>query len=786
MIGTVISHYRILAKLGEGGMGVVYRGEDLRLGRAVAMKFIPPGLYSGDAAKERFLREARSASALSHPSICTIFAIEEAEGIPFIVMECVEGETLRARRERGPVQVTEAASWGAQIADGLAAAHDKDIVHRDIKPENLMVRADGRVQILDFGLARWRGTSTLSVPGSTLGTLAYMSPEQARGVEVDGRADIYSLGAVLYELLGGRAPFAAEHDAALLYEIVNTDPAPLAGLNPAVPAPVAAVIMKCLSRDREARYQTARELSAALVAAAHGESEGSGNRIAAGAAGPVTGAVRGRPLRRLRIPVIAGAVVLLGLAAWVVPGLLSPGSSHIDSLAILPLKNASADSSLDYLSDGLTESIISDLSRLSTVKVMSRSSVFHYKGEDVDPQAAGKELGVKGVLVGRVISRDGYVTISAELIRTRDNSQVWGDQVRRKESELFALQEDVAGEIVQNLKLRLTPGENSMISGSKLESAEAYELYLKGRYHWNKRTLEDLRQSVSFFRSAAEADPGFAEAYAGLADAYDVMTAWGFIDPETGIREAEANARRALALDDRLSDAHAALGGALSTRYEREEALKEYRRAIELNPNNASAYQWCAEELAGLRRFDESFVMVQHALELDPLSQVIPAVAAVFYANDHRGDRAVEYAKKALDIDPRTPMGHFAMGLAWMKTGNYPAAILELEKAVALSDSETPMLSGLGVAYALGGNKEEARRILLRLESRSREKFVSPYMMALVNTALGEKERALDLLEEAARVHDGWTQQTYEEIILEPLRSAPRYDAIVRRLGFVH
>ncbi|HTR98546.1 MAG TPA: protein kinase [Bacteroidota bacterium] len=786
MIGTVVSHYRIVAKLGEGGMGVVYRGEDMRLGRAVALKFIPPGIYSGDAAKERFLREAQSASSLSHPAICTIFAIEEEDGRPFIVMEYVEGDTLRTRLDRGPVPFSDAASWGAQIAEGLAAAHDRGIVHRDIKPENLMVRGDGRVQILDFGLARWRGTSPLSVPGSTLGTLAYMAPEQARGLDVDGRADIYSLGAVLYELLGGRPPFSAAHDAALLYEIVNTVPPPLATLNPSLLPAAAEIVMKCLSRDRESRYQDARELAAALRAAGQTEAGGPGGGIEAGGAGP-DGGQRTRGLRRRsRNALILGAVVIIGVAAWFAPGFFSPDSSRIDSLAILPLKNASADSSLDYLSDGLTESIISNLSRLSTVKVMSRSSVFHFKGRDVDPQAVGKELGVRGVLVGRVVSRDGYVTISAELIRTGDNTQVWGDQVRRKESELFALQEDVAGEIVQNLKLRLTPDERSRISGGRMESAEAYELLLKGRYHWNKRTPEDLRESVSFFRSAVEADPAFADAYAGLADAYVVMVAWGFIDPETGIREAEANARRALELNERLSDAHLALAAVLSTRYDRDGALKEYRRAIDLNPNNASAYQWFAEELAALRRFDESFVMVQHALELDPLSQVIPAVAAVFYANDHKGDRAVELARKTLTLDPQTPMGHFALGLAWTRTGKYAEAIPELERTVVLSDSETPMLSWLAVAYAHGGKQEAAHRLLSLLEHRAREQYVSPYMRALVCTALGEDEKALDLLDEGTREHDGWMQQTYEEIMLEPLRGLPRYDGLVRRLGFVH
>ena len=786
MIGTVVSHFRILSKLGEGGMGVVYKAEDLRLGRPVALKFIPPGIYANEGVKDRFLREAQSTSALSHPAICTIFAIEEADGRPFIVMECVEGETLRSRLARGTAQLSDVVSWGIQIADGLAAAHDREIIHRDIKPENLMVRGDGRVQILDFGLARWRGTSPLSVSGSTMGTLAYMSPEQAQGLVVDARADIYSLGAVLYELLAGRPPFTGAHDAALLYEIVNKDVQPLAEVNPAIPPSMTAIIMKCLSRNRESRFTTARELSTSLRDEVREmpPARKSGKSGAGEAHLPVSGSNLG--IRRPRLLLFAVGLLLAGIGVWAAKDILIPAPASLESIAILPLINASPDTSLEYLSDGLTESIINNLSRLSTVKVMSRSSVFHYKGREVDPQAVGRELGVRGVLVGRVISRDGYVTVSAELLRTSDNTHIWGDQFRRKGSELFALQQDVAGEIARNLTSRITPEERSRMSATKMESAEAYELYLKGRYHWNKRTPEDLRESVRLFRAATENDPGFAEASAGLGDAYNVMMAWGFIDPETGIREGEANARKALELDSRLAAAHAALGGTLSIRYEREGALVEYRRAIELDPNNAAAFQWCAEDLAGLRRFDEAIEMIQHALDLDPLSQIISASAAGIYGDYHLADRAIELARKTVEIDPRAPMGHFALGMAWTRTGRYPEAIEELEKCVVIADSETPMLSWLGVANALDGKKEVARRIILRLETRSREKYVSPYMKALVYTALGDKGRALDLLEEGTRVHDGWMQEVYEETVFDSLRSDRRYDNIVRGLGFVH
>ncbi|HMK38992.1 MAG TPA: serine/threonine-protein kinase, partial [Bacteroidota bacterium] len=568
MIGSTVSHYRITGKLGEGGMGVVYRAEDLRLGRQVALKFLPPGIYSGGVERERFLLEAKAASALSHPAICTIFGIEEVDDKPFIVMECVEGETVREKVRKGLASPPDVVDWGAQFADGLAAAHEKGIIHRDIKPENLIVRIDGRAQILDFGLAKWRGTTPLSIPGSTVGTIAYMSPEQIQAQDADARSDIFSLGAVMYELLGGRTPFTGTHDAALLYAIVNTDPTPLEDLAPGLAPAIARVVMRCLARQPENRFQTARELSSALHGVSGGSSPGSSGSPPGASPGSSQGSFpvsssgipgadpappgeggRGLPAgiprkssRLTRAALLASALVLLGVAGLGIYFVFRGAPSGIQSLAILPLRNASSDSSIDYLSDGMTESIISQLSRLSTVKVMSRSSVFHYKGKDVDPQAAGRTLGVQAVLVGDVVPHDGFVTISVELLNTHDNTQIWGEHFRRKETELFALQDDVSKEIVQSLRLRLTPDEKDRFAKGGTLSAEAYESYLKARFHWNKRTPDDQKESIRLFRVAIDKDPGYAAAYAGLAGAYDVMTAWGFVDPQTGLQEAEKNA----------------------------------------------------------------------------------------------------------------------------------------------------------------------------------------------------------------------------------------------------
>ena len=785
MIGTIVSHYRILDKLGEGGMGVVYRAEDLRLGRHVALKFLPPVIYSGGVERDRFLLEAKAASSLSHPAICTIYGIEEEEGRPFIVMECVEGETLRQKLARGPASPADVAGWAAQYADGLSVAHVGGIVHRDIKPENLIVRSDGRGQILDFGLAKWRGTASLSVPGNRLGTLAYMSPEQIQGPGVDGRTDIFALGAVMYELLTGRPAFAGAHDAAVIYEILNADPPPPQSLQPGVPEVISRLVMRCLAKQPAERFQSARELRDALRSPA-GVSPDRAESLRA----PPGGHEEGRPGRKRRsrftqIALLVSAAVLLGVAGLGIYFVLRGAGDGMASLAILPLRNASADTSLDYLTDGLTESIISRLSSLSMMKVMSRSSVFHYKGKEVDPQAAGKALGVQGVLVGDVVPRDGYVTISVELLNTKDNTQIWGEQFRRKESELFALQDDVSKEIVRSLRLRLTSDEREGLSRAQTGNAEAYDLFLKGRYHWNKRTAADLNESVRLYREAVEKDPEYAAAYAALALSYDVMVAWGYVEPEGGMREAEKYARRALELDGRLGEAHAALAGAMESRYDRLGALKEYQRAVELNPNDANAYQWYAEELATFRRFDESYPLIRRARELDPLSFVIPAVEAVFYANGRNGERAVDIGRKLVELDPAVPMGHLALGLALTRSGRSADAIPELEKGVAISDSDLTMLSWLGCACALGGRRDDAVRIAGALDALSRTTYVSPYMRALIATSLGEREKAFALLDEGVRKHDGWMGQTYEEIMFDPLRSDPRYTEIVHRLGLL-
>ncbi len=775
MIGETISHYRIVQELGRGGMGVVYKAEDLRLGRFVALKF--PSFHHSlrESDRARLLREARAASRISHPNICVIHEIEEHNGEPFIVMEYVEGATLSEQISAGGMNHEDVVEIATQIASGLAAAHDKGIVHRDIKPENLMIRSDGRVQIMDFGLARLRAMPGISTAGQTVGTALYMAPEQIQGLEADARADVFSLGVVLYQALSGRLPFEGSHEAAVLYAIVNVEPPSPATFHPAIPRELDQIVMKCLAKQPGDRYQTALEVLAALRA--WNDRSRTSN--------PSERAFDRRKTRSIaKWSFIGAALIAAGFSAWGILTLLSGPGRRIDSLAILPLRNASADSSLEYLCDGLTESIISKLSRLSTIKVMSRSSVFHFKGKGTDPEAAGKALGVRAVLAGDISLHEGLVTISVELLDTRDSTQIWGDQFRRKESELADLQEDVSKQIVANLKVHITPDETERLNRPVTDNTAAYKTYLKGRYYWNLRTEADLNESVRLFQESVRLDPTFALAYAGLAQAYAVMTAWGFLAGEDGLRLTKSNAQKAIELDDKLAEAHVALASVLDLEYERKEALEEYKRAIELNPNDATTCQWYAEDLAALRRFDESFTMIRRALELDPLSLTIPALAAVLYANARQFDRAIEFAQRTVRLDPRAGMGHLAVGLAYTRAGEPGLAIPELELGVTISDSEATMLSWLGCAYALAGRKADAVHIARSMDLRATRKYVSPFLRALLATSLGEKERAFALLEEGARTHDGWMQQMYEEIILEPLRTDPRFADLARRLGF--
>ena len=776
MIGQVISHYKILEKLGEGGMGVVYKAQDTKLDRFVALKFLPPHLAASEQDKARFVQEAKAAAALNHPNVCSIIDIQEHDGQMFIVMEFVDGQTLQEKKSS--LTQKQAIDYGIQIAEGLAAAHEKGIVHRDIKPENIMIRKDGIVQVMDFGLAKLAGVSRLTKLGSTVGTLGYMSPEQVQGQETEHRSDIFSFGVLLYEMLTGRSPFNGAHESAILYEIVNVDVSPPSTVRPEINGELDRVVMKCLEKDRETRYQSIREIAADLRRFKR-DSEGMRVRKSS---------VNDSNTKRQRMPIsrwvmLTVSIVLLFILIIIGLYLNKNHGESIESLAVLPFVNASVDSSMEYLGDGITESLINKLSQLPKLKVMSRSSVFRFKG--TDPQEAGQKLGVRAVLLGRVLQRGDNLQVSTELIDVLDNSHLWGEQYNRKSVDILIVQDEIAREISDKLKLRLGNKDSERFAKRSTENTEAYQQYLKGRYHWNKRSAEGLRKAIEYFQQAVDLDPNYAVAYSGLADAYSVLGVFDYsvMAPRYAFPKAKAAAQKAVEIDPDRAESYASLG-LINANYDRDwrAAERNFKHSIELNSSYATAHQWYAEYLTACGRLDEGVVEMKHALELDPLSLIITRDVGWMLHFARRYDEAVEFFKKAMDMDPNFMRAHLILGQTYIHQNNIELAIPEFEAVSRLSEGTLGTIM-LGYCHARAGRISEAKRILKSLLSLPPTKYVPPVGIAFIYAGLKDNDRAFEWLDRAVEEHAGGLLFIKVDPFFDSLRPDPRFTLLLKKMG---
>lgn len=795
MIGSTIAHYQVLSRLGAGGMGEVYLAEDTRLHRRVALKILPAEFTSDADRIGRFEREARAVSSLNHPNILTIYDVGATSDIHYIVTEFIEGQTLRQRLEKRSLPISEVLEIAIQIASALQSAHTAGIVHRDIKPDNVMLRPDGYVKVLDFGLAKLRETrkpevgmrnaeqrtrsqtssdihpSSFSVQPSTslgivMGTAAYMSPEQARGLEVDARSDIFSLGIVLYEMIAGRPPFIGQSVSDIIAAILRTEPHPLSAIVASVPSELEHSIARALYKDFSERYQSIGEMLAVLkTIQRQPEADAAATLIR-------------DPANTL--PDISQAFT--GNA----PGVTAPRRTRIrraiDSLAVLPLVNASDDANLEYLAEGITESVINSLSQLPKLRVVARSTVFRYIGQDIDPQQIGESLRVRAVVSGRMLQIADQLLVKVELLDVARQTHLWGEQFRCNMSDIFELQEEMAREVSDKLRLKLTGEDKKKLARRWTENTEAYHLYLKGRYFTNTKRTEDwLRKGIEYFQQAIDLDPNYALAWTGIADAYAFLaSSTGGWQPRDAYPKALAAAQRALALDDSLSEAHCSLGFS-SLLFKRDFAAAEraFKRAMELNPNYANAHDGYGFYLKATGQHDKAIRACMQSARLDPLSLFASLSLGWAYYFARRYDEAIAHGLKVLEIDPDFPFAWKFLGMTYGQQGALDAAIDALEKAVTLAPDVPDFRAHLGYVYGLANHIAEAEQILKQLHELATQRYVPSYYFALVTLGLGRMNDALEWLGKAYEEGSGFLAFLKVEPMLERLQGNARFQQLL-------
>jgi serine/threonine protein kinase/TolB-like protein/Tfp pilus assembly protein PilF len=829
---TTLSHYRIVAKLGAGGMGEVYRARDTRLDREVAIKILPADFAKDADRIKRFEQEARATSALNHPNILTVYDTGTHEGAPFIVAELLEGEELRAQLEQGTLPLRKVLDYAQQIAAGLAAAHEKGVVHRDLKPENLFVTTDGRVKILDFGLAKLRPPETASGhdsesptqrkvtdPGTVMGTASYMSPEQARGQEVDARSDIFSLGVVLYEMLAGCSPFTGVNGVDIIGAILNQEPLPLRQHSPNTPAELQRIVTKALRKDREQRYQHVKDLRIDLrdlkqelefeaklkgaqmfgVPPSGGSvhlseippeggttnaqpAEASTNAVAATRTTSSTEIILGEIKRhRLGVTFALVALAAMAIAAWYFLLSARSGEVALNSVAVLRFANGSSDQNLDYLSDGLGESLIDRLSQLPQLKVIARGSSFKYRGQEVDPQEVAQALGVRAIVIGRVMQRGDSLTVRAELVDARTKIQMWGETYQRKAADIQAVQEEIVRTISEKLRVRLTGAQEQQLTKRATKNPEAYQLYLNGQFYLAEGGIENRKKALDYFDRAVTLDPNFALAWVGIATIYRLLEAASALDPKEGRPKAKAALMKALALDESLAEMHEELGNTKTFEWDWAGAEREYQRAIELAPNSGNAHSSYAYYLTVVQRHTEALAEIKRAQEINPLEIMYRIRAGGMLQDARRHDEAVELLRNVIPLVPNHSIARFYLGYSYAAKGLYAEAIAEYQKSISFDSADTGVPCYLGYVLAQSGKPDEARTILKQLLTT--KKYVSPALLAILYIGLGDKEAALAWLQKAYDAHDAQMQYLKVDLHYDSLRSDPRFQELVRKVG---